>query len=63
MERAMSEVEFDRVMDAVRSAIVLMPVEDSLARSRASAAPAKAANDNIAPSWPIVPFPEGSCVF
>jgi hypothetical protein len=62
MERAMSEIEFERVMEAVRMAIVL-PVEDSLARSLVAAGPLKATNDNVGPPpWPIIPFPEGSCV-
>jgi hypothetical protein len=58
----MSEGEFDQVMDAVRAAVVLMPVEDSLARSLISGRPPAATNDNIQPPWPIIPFPEGSCV-
>jgi hypothetical protein len=62
MERAMSELEFDRVMDAVRMAIVLVPIEDSLARSRIVAEPPKAINDNVGPAWPMIPFPEGPCV-
>jgi hypothetical protein len=62
MERVMSEIEFDQVMDAVRMAIVLVPVEDSLAGSLISAGPPKATNDNVGPPWPIIPFPEGSCV-
>jgi hypothetical protein len=61
MECAMSEIEFDRMMEAVRMAIVL-PVEDSLARSLISAGPPKATNDNVGPPWPIIPFPEGACV-
>jgi hypothetical protein len=61
MECAMSEIEFEQVMEAVRTAIVL-PIEDSLARSLISARPPKATNDNAGPLWPIIPFPEGSCV-
>ena len=58
----MSEIEFERVMEAVRMAIVL-PLEDSLARSLMAAGPPKATNDNVgAPPWPIIPFPEGSFV-
>jgi hypothetical protein len=61
MERAMSEIEFERVMEAVWTAIVL-PVEDSLASSLIAAGPPIATNDNAGPPWPIVPFPEGACV-
>jgi len=62
MERAMSEIEFERVMEAVRMAVVL-PVEDSMARALIAAGPPKATNDNVGPPpWPIIPFPEGSCV-
>ncbi|MEP6841128.1 MAG: hypothetical protein ABJA75_23970, partial [Bradyrhizobium sp.] len=62
LERAMSEVEFDQVMDAVRTAVMLAPVEDSLARSLVSGEPPKATNDNIGRPWPIIPFPEGAFV-
>lgn len=62
MERAMSEIEFDRMMDAVRTAIVLAPVEDVLAASLVAGRPPKATNDNAGPPWPVIPFPEGSCV-
>jgi len=58
----MSEIEFDRMMDAVRTAIVLAPIEDMLARSLVAAGPPQATNDNAGPPWPIIPFPEGSCV-
>jgi hypothetical protein len=61
MERAMSEIEYERVMEAVWTAIVL-PVEDSLASSLISAGPPIATNDNAGPPWRIVPFPEGACV-
>ena len=61
----MSEIEFDQVMEAVRTAIVLVQVEDSLANTLVSAASPKATfkatNDNVGPPWPIIPFPEGSC--
>jgi hypothetical protein len=58
----MSEIEFDQVMEAVRTAVMFAPVEDSLARSLISGEPPKATNDNIGPAWPIIPFPEGACV-
>jgi hypothetical protein len=50
-ERAMSEVEFDRLLEAVRMAIEPAP-EDFLVQ------PPKAANDNQS-DWPLIPFPEG----
>ena len=55
----MSEVEFDRLLDAVQAAIEPVPGEDiMLARSPLINAPQKAANDNGA-AWPLIPFPEG----
>jgi hypothetical protein len=58
----MSEVEFDLLLDAVRTAIEPAPQEDFLAQSqtqiRRSAPPPKAANDNDH-VWPLVAFPEG----
>ena len=51
----MSEIDFDRLIDAVRNAVELSSVEDRLA----SFVPTKAANDNRASCWPIIPFPEG----
>jgi hypothetical protein len=57
----MSEVEFDRLLDAVRTAIEPVPGEDiMLARLPLSNAPLKAANDNGA-AWPLIPFPQGWC--
>jgi hypothetical protein len=46
----MSEVEFDRLLDAVRLAIEPASPEDSL--------PPAADNDNQL-AWPLLPFPEG----
>ena len=55
----MSEVEFDRLLDAVRTAIEALPAEDiMLARLPQFNAPLKAANDNAA-AWPLIPFPQG----
>jgi hypothetical protein len=45
MERAMSEVEFDRIVDAVRKEIALAPALHSLTGLRASDWRAKAASD------------------
>lgn len=58
----MSEIEFERMMDAVRTAIVLVPIEDMLARSLIASRPPKATNDNAGPRRPVIPFPEGPCV-
>ena len=54
----MSEVEFDRLLDAVRTAIAPAPQEDLLAHPQTIDEPPKAANDNQM-VWPLVPFPEG----
>ena len=55
----MSEVEFDRLLDAVRTAIEPLPGENAmLARLPLFNAPLKAANDNSA-AWPLIPFPKG----
>jgi hypothetical protein len=45
MERAMSEVEFDRIVDAVRKEIALAPAWKSLTALRTSDWRAKAAGD------------------
>ncbi len=60
----MSEVEFDMILDAVRTAIAPAPQEGFLAHKQTSAAPKtfddlpKAANDNQL-AWPLLPFPDG----
>ena len=54
----MSEVEFDRLLDAVRMAIEHAPQEDVLAHPSTFNEPPKAANDNQL-AWPLIPFPEG----
>jgi hypothetical protein len=53
----MSEVEFERLLDTVRTAIQLAP-QEALAESRTVERSAKADNDNQL-AWPLVPFPEG----
>ena len=55
----MSEVEFDRLLDAVRTAIAPIPKLDFANLPLVFDAPPLAANDNHA--WPLLPFPEGWC--
>jgi hypothetical protein len=58
-ECAMSEAEFDRLLDAVRTAVAPVPEEDFMvACLPIFNAPPKAANDNEL-AWPLVPFPDG----
>ena len=63
-EGVMSEVEFDLLLDAVRTAVAPISGEDFLTQTlpRLQPPPRAAndnrANDNRAP-WPLVPFPEG----
>ena len=54
----MSEVEFDRLLNAVMEAIAPVPKEDALAALLATDPTPKAANDNEG-AWPLIPFPEG----
>ena len=56
-ESAMTEVEFDRLLDAVRMAIEPALRDEFLAHWRTFNKRAKAANDQLA--WPLIPFPEG----
>jgi hypothetical protein len=56
----MSEVEFDRLLDAVRTAIAPAPQIDFLQLPLVFDAPPLAANDNGL-AWPLMPFPEGWC--
>jgi hypothetical protein len=61
----MSEVEFDLLLDVVRSAIAPVPGENAmLATLPLFNAPRKApaANDNQSDGktpWPLIPFPDG----
>ena len=54
----MSEAEFDRLLDTVRTAIAPTPEEDFLAYPSTFTPLPKAANDNQL-AWPLIPFPEG----
>jgi hypothetical protein len=54
----MTEVEFDRILNAVQSAVALNPQEEDMSLSFAAMELPKAANDNGA-AWPLVPFPAG----
>ena len=54
----MSEVELERLLDSVRTAIELAPHEVIVADPRNFDRTAKADNDNQL-AWPLVPFPEG----
>ena len=54
----MSEVEFELLLDAVKTALAPAPEEDFLAQNSPRNQPPQAANDNGDP-WPLVPFPDG----
>jgi hypothetical protein len=55
---SLSEVEFERLLDAVRTAVAPAPEEDCLTYLSTFNQPAKAANDNQL-GLPFIPFPEG----
>ena len=59
----MSEVEFELLLDAVKTAIAPVPEEDFLPQSSPLALPLnkppRAANDNQRKTWLLLPFPEG----
>jgi hypothetical protein len=55
----MSEVEFECLLDVVRTAVAPVPGEDSIvARLPIFSTPPRAANDNGL-AWPLIPFPDG----
>ena len=54
----MSEVEFERLLDAVRAAMTPAPQLDFLASLQISGEPSNPSNDNGL-AWPLIPFPEG----
>ena len=56
-KRFISELEFDRLLDAVTTAISPAPQDDALVRPLTRSEPLKAANDNHL-VWPLIPFPE-----
>jgi hypothetical protein len=56
-ESAMTEAEFNRLLDAVRMAIEPALREEFLTHRRTFDKRAKAADDQMA--WPLIPFPEG----
>jgi hypothetical protein len=57
-ENAMSEVEYNLLLDAVQTAIAPVPEDDFVVQTQRYYPSPRAANDNRAP-WPLVPFPEG----
>jgi hypothetical protein len=55
----MSEVEFDRLLDEVRTAVAPISGEDCMLAYMPNNNPSrKAANDNGL-VWPLIPLPEG----
>ncbi|TMJ56101.1 MAG: hypothetical protein E6G85_01935 [Alphaproteobacteria bacterium] len=57
-EYAKTEVEFDRVLDAVRAALASAPDLNISTPSPSFGPPPKATNDNE-PAWPLIQSPEG----
>jgi hypothetical protein len=57
-ESAMSEAEFERMLDAVNAAVAPVPQEDFVSGLMAFHPTRAPANDNGL-VWPLLPFPEG----
>jgi hypothetical protein len=57
-ESAMSEAEFERLLDAVSAAVAPVPQQDFITSLMTHDRPAEAANDNGF-VWPLIPFPDG----
>jgi hypothetical protein len=57
-ESAMSQVEYDLLLEAVQTAIAPEREDDFVAQTQPIYPAPRAANDNQA-TWPLVPFPEG----
>ncbi len=55
----MSEAEFDRLLDVVRTAVATVPEDDfEVSFPQGFSEPPRAANDNQL-AWPLIPFPDG----
>ena len=54
----MSEAEFERLLDAVNTAIAPIPQQDFMAGMMILGRVPNAANDNGG-EWPLIPFPDG----
>ena len=54
----MSEAEYNRLLDAVRTAVAPAPEEDFMTYPPTFSQPPNAANDNQL-AWPLIRFPEG----
>jgi hypothetical protein len=57
-ESAMSDVEYDLLLEAVQTAVAPAPEDDFVVQTQRTCPSPRAANDN-GTSWPLVPFPEG----